>query len=182
MATSRLQDLYKKEVRPKLLEKLGLKNLMEVPSLSKVVINVGVRGAVSDSKSLNIVKDVISKIAGQSAVKTKAKKSIAGFKLREGVPIGVMVTLRNKNMYDFLDKLINIAMPCVRDFRGLSYRLDGNGNYNIGIKDWFIFSEVDYDKVDTSSGFNITIETSSSSDEHAYELLKSLNMPFKARG
>ena len=182
MAISRLQDLYKKEIRPKLLKTLGLKNLMQAPELSKVVINVGVKGAVSDSKALNIVRDVISDIAGQSAVKTKAKKSIAGFKLREGVFIGVMVTLRGKRMYAFLDKLINIAMPSVRDFRGLSHKLDGNGNYNIGIKDWFIFPEVDYDKVDTSSGLNITIETSSSSDEHAYELLKSLNMPFKVRG
>jgi large subunit ribosomal protein L5 len=178
---TRLEKLYKEKIRPNLLKELNLKNIMQVPKISKVVINVGAKDAVADSKALNIVKDIIEQIAGQAAVKTRAKKSIAGFKLREGVPIGVRVTLRKKKMYDFLDKFINVALPRVRDFHGLPIRLDGNGNLNIGIRDWMIFPEIDYDKVDKIRGLNVTIQTNAKSDDHAYALLGGFNMPFKKK-
>jgi len=176
---SRLAVLYKETISKKLKEDLALGNIMEVPKVTKVVLNMGVKDAVADSKVLNLVKDIITKIAGQSSVKTYAKKSIAGFKLREGMPIGIMVTLRGHQMYDFLDKLINISIPRIKDFHGLTPKLDGNGNYNLGIKDWMVFPEVDYDSVDKSRGLNITIHTSAKRDEHAVALLKSFNMPFK---
>lgn len=162
-----------------LQKELGLENVMQVPRLSKIVINTGVKDAVGDSKVLNAVRDIISDIAGQSAVRTRARNSIAGFKLREGAPIGVMVTLRKKQMHDFLNKLINIALPGVRDFRGVTTKFDGNGNYNLGIRDWFVFPEVDYDTIDKSRGLNITIHTTAKDDEGARALLKSLNMPFR---
>lgn len=176
---SRLEKLYKEKFRTELKTELGLKNIMQVPKVLKVVINISSKEAVVDSKVLNSIKDVIEKIAGQAAVKTKAKKSIAGFKLREGMPIGVTVTLRNDPMYNFLDKLINIALPRVRDFQGLKSKFDGNGNYNLGIKDWMIFPEIDYDKVDKVRGLNITIQTNAKSDELGLALLKKFNMPFK---
>ncbi|MBD3272894.1 50S ribosomal protein L5 [Candidatus Dependentiae bacterium] len=176
---SRLENLYKEKFCSELKEQLSLKNIMEVPRISKIVLNMGVKDAVGDSKILNKVKDVVSKIAGQLAIQTKAKKSIAGFKLREGMPIGIKVTLRGTNMYNFLDRLINIAIPRVKDFHGLKPKLDGNGNYNLGLKDWMVFPEVDYDKVDKSRGLNITIHTTAKSDDHAVALLKSFNMPFR---
>ena len=176
---SRLEELYKTTLRCELQKKLGIENIMSVPRINKIVLNMGIKEGVADSKIPTMVQDVLTKIAGQAAVKTKAKKSIAGFKLREGVAIGTMVTLRRKSMYDFLDKLINLALPCVRDFQGVTKSFDGNGNYNLGIKDWMIFPEVDYDKVDKQRGLNITIETTASSDDHARALLECFNMPFK---
>lgn len=176
---SQLEVLYKEKIRFSLKDELKLKNIMQVPKIVKVVLNMGVKDAVADSKVLNPVQDVISKIAGQYAIKTKAKKSIAGFKLREGMPVGVTVTLRGSNMYNFLDRLINIAIPRVKDFHGLKPKLDGNGNYNLGLKDWMVFPEVDYDKVDKSRGLNITIQTTAKIDDHGLALLKGLNMPFK---
>ncbi len=177
--TARLEEFYKTKLRYDLKKKLGLSNIMDVPRLKKIVINTGVNDSVSDNKILATVKDVIGQITGQAPVATLAKKSIAGFKIRQGMPIGVKVTLRGKKMYEFLDKLINFSLPRVKDFQGVSVKLDGEGNYNLGIKDWMIFPEVDYDKVETSRGLNITIETTSSKDEFVYELLKSLKMPFQ---
>jgi len=176
---SRFEELYKTKISPELKKDLTLKNIMEVPRINKIVINTGVKEAAADSKVLQGVKEIIEGIAGQAAVKTKAHKSIASFKLREGSAIGIMVTLRGKRMYDFLDKLINLALPCVRDFQGVSIKFDGSGNYNLGIKDWMIFPEVDYDKVDKSRGLNITVHTSTRNDEHARALLKAFNMPFR---
>lgn len=176
---SRLQDLYKNQLRAQLQQELSLKNVMQVPEITKIVINIGAKDAVADSKVLTEIKDVISQIAGQAAVKTVAKKSIASFKLREGMSIGVMVTLRGVRMYHFLDKLINVVLPAVRDFQGVKSKLDGRGGYNLGIKDWMVFPEVDYDKVGKSRGLNITIQTSTSSDDHAFALLKKFGMPFQ---
>lgn len=178
---SRLEELYKTKVREELLKELGLKNIMEVPLISKIVLNVGVKEAISDSKAVVLVKEIIDQIAGQASAKTLAKKSIAGFKLREGMPIGVMVTLRQSRMYHFLDKLINVVLPAVRDFQGVRPTFDGQGNYNLGIKDWMVFPEVDYDKVDRSRGMNITITTTAKNDEHAFALLRKFNMPFQKR-
>jgi len=177
---ARLEALYKDKIRLALQEELGLRNVMEVPKITKIVLNTGVKEAVNDSKVLNVVKDIMDRIAGQYSVKAKAKKSIAGFKLREGALIGVMVTLRGKSMYAFLDKLINLALPCVRDFQGVSTKFDGRGNYNLGVKDWMIFPEVDYDIVDNSRGLNISIQTTATNDDHARALLKQFNMPFRA--
>lgn len=177
--SSRIEKLYKEKIRPELQKDLKLDNIMQVPRISKIVLNIGVKDAVSDSKSLNLVHDVLTKIAGQAAVKTKAKKSIAGFKLREGVAIGVMVTLRKDRMYNFLDKLINIALPSVRDFQGVKIKFDGNGNYNLGIRDWFVFPEVDYNEIDKSRGLNVTIHTTTSDDNNARALFKKLDMPFQ---
>ena len=176
---TRLEALYTEKIRPALQQELGISNIMRVPKLLKIVINTGVNDAVADSKVLNGVKELIDQIAGQASVKTIAKKSIAGFKLREGIPLGVKVTLRGKRMYEFLDKLVTLSLPRVRDFQGISIKLDGNGNYNLGIKDWMIFPEVDYDKVDKARGLNITIETSTSDDKEAFALLKSFKMPFR---
>ena len=175
----RLEDLYKNKIRVNLLKELDLKNAMQVPKISKIVLNIGVKDAVLDSKILNNVKEIFDSISGQSSVKTRAKKSIAGFKLREGMPIGLMVTLRKSSMYYFLDKLINIALPRVRDFHGLISKFDGNGNFNLGIRDWMVFPEVDYDKIDKIRGLNVTIQTTAKNDEQALALLKSFNMPFK---
>lgn len=176
---SRLENLYKEKIKKELLKELKLKNIMEVPRLSKIVLNTGVKESVLDSKVLNSVKENIERISGQAAVKTKAKKSIAGFKLREGMPIAISVTLRKDKMYVFLDKLVNIAFPRVRDFQGIKTKLDGNGNLNLGIRDWLIFPEIDYDKIDKIRGLNITIQTTATSDEAAIALLKKFNMPFK---
>jgi large subunit ribosomal protein L5 len=179
MKKARLEELYKKEIYPQLKEKLSIKNSMDVPKISKVVLNVGVKDAVSDSKSLQVVKDVLTKIAGQMPVRTVAKKSIASFKLREGMPIGVMVTLRRKNMYEFLDRLISLALPKVRDFQGVSTKLDGRGNYNLGIKEWSIFSEVDFSASEKAYGLNITVHTTAVDDVAGFELLKGFGMPFR---
>jgi len=154
---------------------------MMVPKLVKIVLNVGVKEAVSDSKALQEAMSVLEKVSGQRSVKRLARKSIAGFKLREGMPIGAMVTLRGDMMYDFFDKLITFALPKVRDFQGLSTKLDGRGGYNIGVKDWTIFPEIEFDISKKVHGLNISIQTSSSNDEHALALLQAFKMPFKSK-
>jgi len=176
---ARLEDVYDKDIRLPLQKKLQLKNVMEIPKVSAIIVNVGVKDAVSDSKVLQSVVDTIAKITGQAPVRTIAKKSIAGFKLREGMPIGVKVTLRRKKMYDFLDKLITLSLPKLRDFQGIPVKLDGRGNYNLGLKDWMIFPEVDYGTGVKVSGLNITIKTTATVDEHGLELLRSFGMPFR---
>jgi len=179
MAKARLEELYNTKIRSQLQKELGLKNIMEVPKVSKIVVNVGVKDAVKDSKVLKGVMDVISKITGQLPVRTLAKKSIAGFKLREGMPIGVSVTMRKNRMYEFLDRLINIALPEVRDFQGVTKKLDGRGNYNLGIKEWTVFPEIEYTVGDKVYGLNVTIATTAKNDEHSYMLLEYFGMPFK---
>lgn len=176
---SRLEELYVDVLRPQLKEKLGLKNIMEVPKVSKIVVNVGVKDAVSDSKMLQVVSDIIEKICGQKPIRTIAKKSIAGFKLRQGVPIGVMVTLRRQMMYDFLDRLITLSLPKVRDFQGVSSKFDKRGNYNLGIKEWTIFPEVEYDVTDKVYGLNVTIQTTARDDKQGFALLDGFGMPFR---
>ena len=177
---ARLAEKYESEIRLKLKEKFSLGNIFEVPRLDKIVVNIGVGEAVTDSKVINKAIEDLSLITGQKPVVTKAKKSIAGFKLRKGLNIGCKVTLRKKRMFEFLDRLIFIALPRVRDFKGLSRKsFDGNGNYSIGIKELIIFPEIDYDKVDKIRGMDITITTTTSNQDHAYELLKSFNLPFK---
>ena len=177
---ARLAEKYESEIRAQLKQKFNLKNIFEVPKLVKIVLNMGVGEAVSDSKVINKAIEDLSLITGQKPVITRAKKSIAGFKLRKGLNIGCKVTLRKKRMYEFLDRLIFIALPRVRDFKGLSKKsFDGNGNYSIGIKEQIIFPEIDYDKVDRIRGMDITITTTTNNQDHAYELLKSFNLPFK---
>ncbi len=179
MSKTRLEERFNTEIRPQLQKELGLSNIMEVPKLSKIVLNIGVKDAVSDAKSLKIVEEVLAKIAGQKAVRTEAKKSIAGFKLREGMPIGVKVTLRRAKMYEFFDKLINLALPKVRDFQGVTKNMDSKGNYNLGIKEWTIFPEVTYDVSDKVHGLNVTICTTSDNDDHARALMRQFGMPFR---
>lgn len=180
MAKARLEELFREKIRSELKEKLGLDNIMDVPQVSKIVLNVGVKEAIGDSKLLKAVETAISKIAGQKPVRTMAKKSIAGFKLREGMPIGVMVTLRRRRMYEFLDRLINLALPEVKDFQGVPRKLDRRGNYNLGIKEWTIFPEIEYSVGDRIYGINVTIQTSSSDDDRARALLEAFGMPFRA--
>lgn len=179
MGKARLEELYVKTVRPQLKKDLNIANIMAVPMFSKIVINVGVKDAVGDSKVIKMVMDGISKISGQVPVRTFAKKSIAGFKLREGMPIGVKVTLRRRNMWEFLDRFINLALPKMRDFQGVSKRFDKRGNYNIGIKEWIIFPEIEYDVGDKIFGMNVTICTTVRNDEHALALFEKFGMPFK---
>lgn len=176
----RLQVLYKEKIAPELMKELGLKNIMECPKLVKIVLNMRVGKATSDSKAIEeAVSDMIA-ITGQKPVVTKAKKSIANFKLREGQEIGVKVTLRRDRMYDFFDKLVNIALPRVRDFHGVSdTSFDGRGNYTLGIKEQMIFPEVDFEKISRTQGMDITIVTSARDDKGALALLKALGMPFK---
>jgi len=175
----RLKEHYQKEVRRKLQDEFGIKNPMAVPKVEKVVLNMGVGEAISNAKILDAAVDELATITGQKPVVTKAKKSIASFKLREGQSIGTMVTLRGEKMYEFLDRLINIALPRVRDFRGLPTKsFDGRGNYTMGIRDHLIFPEIDPVKVDKSKGMNITIVTTAKSDEQARSLLRELGMPF----
>lgn len=177
---ARLETQYREKIRPELQKNLGLDNIMQVPRVEKVVLNVGVKEAVADSRVLNTVLAMMDTIAGQKSVKTLARKSIAGFKIREGMPIGVRVTLRKKKMYEFLDKLINLALPKVRDFQGVPTKLDGRGNYNLGIKEWSIFPEADT-TAEKVFGLNITIHTTAEKDAHAFELLKSFGMPFRRK-
>jgi Ribosomal protein L5 len=178
---ARLRDQYKAEIVPKLKEKFGYRNVMQVPKLSKVVVNMGLGDAIENVKVIETAAGEISIITGQKPVVTKARKSIANFKLREGVPIGVMVTLRRDRMYTFLDKLIAIALPRVRDFRGVSPKgFDGRGNYTLGIKEQIMFPEVNYDKIDKIRGMNITIVTTARTDEEGLELLRLMGMPFRA--
>jgi large subunit ribosomal protein L5 len=178
---ARLQDRYKAEIVPKLKEKFGYRNVMQVPKLSKVVVNMGLGDAIENVKVIETAAAEIAIITGQKPVVTKARKSIANFKLREGVPIGVMVTLRRDQMYHFLDKLIGIALPRVRDFKGVSPRgFDGRGNYTLGIKEQIMFPEVNYDKIDKIRGMNITIVTTARTDEEGLELLRLMGIPFRA--
>ena len=176
---ARLKDVYVKEVRKKIQEQFGIKNAMAIPKVEKVVLNMGMGDAISNSKILDAAVDELGQITGQKPVVTKAKKSIASFKLREGMSIGTRVTLRGDKMYEFLDRLINIALPRVRDFRGVPTKsFDGRGNYTLGIRDHLIFPEIDVAKVDKSKGMNITIVTTAKNDEQARFLLRELGMPF----
>jgi large subunit ribosomal protein L5 len=175
-----LKDLYNNECVPALKEEFGYKNGMQVPKVEKIVLNMGLGEAVQNPKIVEGAAEELTRIAGQKAVVTKAKKSIATFKLREGMPIGCRVTLRGDRMYDFLSKLVNVALPRVRDFRGLSPKMfDGRGNFSMGIKEQIIFPEIDYDKIDKIKGLNITIVTSAKTDEEGRYLLRELGMPLK---
>ena len=177
---TRLYDRYQNEVVPALKKEFGYKNPMEIPHLEKVVLNVGLGEAVSNSKLVEVVANEIGAITGQKAVVTKAKKSIASFKLRQGMPIGVMVTLRRDRMYEFLDRLMNVALPRVRDFRGVSPKaFDGKGNYALGIKEHIIFPEISIDKIEKIYGLNICVVTSAKTDDEARALLSKLGMPFR---
>ncbi len=177
---SQLQTFYEEEIVPKLKDKYSFGNIHEVPKIKKVVLNMGLGEAIQNIKILDSAVEELTTIAGQRPVVTRAKKSIAAFKLREGMPIGCMVTLRGKRMYDFLNKLINIALPRVRDFRGISPKaFDGVGNYSLGIKEQIIFPEIDYDKIDKIKGMNITIVTTAKTNEHGRELLTLMGMPFR---
>ena len=176
---SRLQETYKNEIVPAMINKFGYKNVMQVPKLEKIVINMGVGEAKENAKILEAAIRDLEIIAGQKAVTTKAKKSIANFKLREGMPIGCKVTLRGKRMYEFTDRLINLALPRVRDFRGVNPNaFDGRGNFALGIKEQLIFPEIEYDKVDKVRGMDIIFVTTANTDEEARELLTQFNMPF----
>lgn len=175
----RLKDIYENNIRPKLMKKSGYNNVFQVPRLRKIVVNMGIGEAVKDKKIIDLASNDLSLITGQKPYLTRAKKSIAGFKLRQGMPIGLKVTLRKARMYEFLDRLINIAMPRIRDFRGVSKKnFDGNGNFNLGIKEHIIFSEINYDMVDAVRGLNVSIETSALTDEEGFLLLHSFNIPF----
>ncbi|MHB0970520.1 MAG: 50S ribosomal protein L5 [Thermoanaerobaculia bacterium] len=176
---ARLKELYQGQVVKKLQSEFGITNVMAVPKIEKIVLNMGLGEAIQNIKILENAVEELASIAGQKPVITRAKKSIAAFKLREGLPIGTMVTLRGDRMYEFLDRLINIALPRVRDFRGVPTRsFDGRGNYTLGIRDHLIFPEIDYSKVDKAKGMNITIVTTAKNDEHARFLLKEMGMPF----
>jgi large subunit ribosomal protein L5 len=177
--TARMKDRYLNEITPALMQKFNYTTVMQVPKVEKVVINMGVGEAVGNSKILDVAVDELQRIAGQKPVITRAKKSIAGFKLREGMPIGAKVTLRGERMYHFLDKLFNVSLPRVRDFRGVSNKaFDGRGNYTLGLKEQLIFPEIEYDKVDKIRGMDIVIVTTARSDEESRELLTQLGMPF----
>lgn len=177
---SRLRELYRDEIIPKMIEKFNYKNPMQVPVIEKVVLNMGVGEAIQNAKSLDGAVADLTMISGQKPVVTRARKSIAGFKLRQGMSIGCKVTLRGERMYDFLDKLINVALPRVRDFRGVSPNaFDGRGNYTLGIKEQLIFPEIDYDKIDKVRGLEVVIVTTAKTDEEARELLRLMGMPFR---
>jgi large subunit ribosomal protein L5 len=177
---ARLQTFYREKVVPSLVEKFGYKSVMEVPRITKITLNMGVSEAVADKKVMDHAVGDLTKIAGQKPVVTKSRKAIAGFKIREDVPIGAMVTLRGVQMYEFLDRFVTIALPRVRDFRGISGRsFDGRGNYNIGVKEQIIFPEIEYDKVDALRGLNISITTTAKNDEEAKALLQAFKFPFK---
>ena len=177
---ARLQKHYREKIVPELIEKFGYKSVMQVPRLSKITLNMGVSEAVADKKVMDHAVADLAKIAGQKPVVTKARKAIAGFKIREGQAIGCMVTLRGVRMYEFLDRFVMIALPRVRDFRGISGRsFDGRGNYNVGVKEQIIFPEIEYDKVDALRGLNISITTTAKSDEECKALLSAFRFPFK---
>ena len=177
---ARLQEFYRDTVAPDLVKKFGYTSAMQAPRITKITLNMGVSEAVSDKKVIDHAVSDLTKIAGQRPVVTKSKKAIAGFKIRDGVPIGCMVTLRGVQMYEFLDRFVTVALPRVRDFRGISGRaFDGRGNYNIGVKEQIIFPEVDYDKIDVLRGLNISITTSAKNDEEAKALLTAFKFPFK---
>ncbi|AVO33833.1 50S ribosomal protein L5 [Ottowia oryzae] len=177
---ARLQQHYREKVAPELIKKFGYKSPMEVPRITKITLNMGVSEAVADKKVMDNAVADLTKIAGQKPVVTKAKKAIAGFKIREQQPIGTMVTLRGVRMYEFLDRFVTVALPRVRDFRGISGRsFDGRGNYNVGVKEQIIFPEIEYDKVDALRGLNISITTTAKTDDEAKALLSAFRFPFK---
>ncbi len=177
---ARLQQHYKETVVPQLMEKFEFKSIMEVPKITKITLNMGVGEAIGDKKILENAVGDMEKIAGQKAVVTRARKSIAGFKIREGWPIGCKVTLRRERMYEFLDRLINVAIPRIRDFRGLNGKaFDGRGNYSLGVKEQIIFPEIDYDKIDALRGLDITITTTAKTDDEGRALLEAFKFPFK---
>jgi large subunit ribosomal protein L5 len=179
MATPRLKDKYTKDIVPALKQKFNYKSVMQVPKIEKICINKGMGIAVTDKKLIDVAIEEITNITGQKAVATRSKKAISNFKLRENMPIGVRVTLRGDRMYEFLDRLMNIALPRVRDFRGVSAKgFDGRGNYTLGVKEQIIFPEISIDKVNKISGMDITFVTTAKSDEESYELLKEFGMPF----
>ncbi len=180
MNMARFQQIYKDSVAKQLMEQFGYKSVMEVPRISKITLNMGVGEAVADKKVMDHAVGDMQKIAGQKPVVTKSKKSIAGFKIRDDYPVGCMVTLRRERMYEFLDRLVTVAIPRIRDFRGISGKsFDGRGNYNMGIREQIIFPEIDYDKVDALRGMNITITTTAKTDEEARALLAAFKFPFK---
>ena len=177
---SKLQSVYKEQIAPQLKEKFEYRNVHQIPKLNKIVLNMGLGEAIQNIKIIDSAVEELMLIAGQRPVVTRARKSIAAFKLREGMPIGCMVTLRRERMYDFFDKLVNVALPRVRDFRGISPKaFDGAGNYSLGIKEHIIFPEIEYDKIDKIKGMNISIVTSAESDEEGRELLALMGMPFR---
>jgi len=177
---NRLKEKFNQEISPALVSKFNYKSVMEVPKLEKIVINMGVGDAVANAKALDIAVEELAQLSGQKPVITRAKKSIAGFRLREGMPIGAKVTLRGERMYEFLDKLISVSLPRVRDFRGISKKsFDGRGNYTLGVKEQLIFPEIDYDKVNKARGMDIVIVTTANTDEEGRELLTSFGMPFQ---
>ncbi len=177
---ARLQTIYRDVITPELMKKFGFTSVMQVPRLQKITLNMGVSEAVSDKKVMDNAVGDLTKIAGQKPVVTKSKKAIAGFKIRDGVPIGTMVTLRGVRMYEFLDRFVTVALPRVRDFRGISGRaFDGRGNYNIGVKEQIIFPEIEYDKIDAIRGMNISITTSAKNDDECKALLTAFKFPFK---
>ena len=177
---ARLKQRYQKEVGPAIAKEFGIKNPMAIPRLEKIVINMGMGEAIANAKILDTASDELKAVSGQKPVVTKAKKSIASFKLRQGMPIGAMVTLRGDRMYEFLDRLVSVALPRVRDFRGVSPKaFDGRGNYTIGVREQLIFPEIDFNKVDKLRGMNISIVTTARTDELARALLKALGMPFR---
>ena len=177
---ARLLDYYKGTVAPELTKKFGYKSVMEIPRITKITLNMGVGEAVADKKVLENAVGDMTKIAGQKPVVTKSRKSIAGFKIREGYPIGCMVTLRGPRMFEFLDRLVTVALPRVRDFRGISGKgFDGRGNYNMGVKEQIIFPEIEYDKIDALRGMNISVTTTAKTDEEARALLAAFKFPFK---
>lgn len=180
--TARMRDRYYKEVLPALMKELGLENPMAAPKLEKIVVNMGVGEATQNAKLIDPAATEVAQITGQKPIITKARKSIAAFKVREGMPIGVMVTLRGDRMYEFFDRLVNIALPRVRDFRGVPTKsFDGRGNFTLGVRDQLIFPEIDYSKVEKMKGMNITIVTSAGSDDQARALLKHMGMPFRTQ-
>src|SRR5881397_3277713 len=180
---NRLREVYKTEIIPALTKHFNYRNVMAVPRLVKININMGLGEAIANAKVLDVASEELSAITGQRPVVTKAKKSVAAFKLRQGMPIGVTVTLRGDRMYEFLDRLVSIALPRVRDFRGVATRsFDGRGNYTLGLRDQLIFPEIDFGKADKARGMNITIVTTAKSDDEAYELLRHLGMPFAKKG
>jgi large subunit ribosomal protein L5 len=180
MNMARFQEIYRDKIAPSLVEKFGYKSIMEVPRITKITLNMGVSEAVADKKVMDNAVGDLTKIAGQKPVVTKARKAIAGFKIREQQPIGCMVTLRGARMYEFLDRFVTVALPRVRDFRGISGKaFDGRGNYNIGVKEQIIFPEIEYDKVDALRGLNISITTTAKNDEECKALLAGFRFPFK---
>ncbi len=177
---ARLLDQYREQIVPELMKKFGYQSVMQVPRIEKITLNMGVGEAVADKKVLQFAMDDMAKISGQKPIVTRARKSVAGFKIREGWPIGCKVTLRRERMYEFLDRLINVAIPRIRDFRGLSAKsFDGRGNYSMGVREQIIFPEIDYDKIDALRGMDITITTTARTDEEARALLDGFNFPFK---